>query len=382
MPGRGGWSKGIRLLAALGIVCLLTAGCTAEGGEPVAATPTSSDGSRQPEPRRNGETIVSRGGDLVGVDPDTGLSRTLVDGEDIQGRIGNAAWSPDGAWLAYDIPGCGGDAGLWVSGAQGEPRPLRMWDCPGFGDPWAWSPSGGQLVILNVYTDGHRVILVDPSTGRETSLSDTVGDVTTGPVWSPDGRWIAYGARGGLIYSVDVESGDRSLFVRLPGNFDSVDGIEWSPDGGHVAILVDLVGALRRLYVVNADGSDLRAVVDNFEPGGWPAWFPDPSSVTAWSPDGTQLTYPEFSGPDDRELRIWTVSLDDSVPSLVAAHTNDECCIDGGSPVWSPDGSQIAFEIDSSRLVVNSDGTGGPRHIDELTYLSWRGGWYFCFCYG
>ena len=33
-------------------------------------------------------------------------------------------------------------------------------------------------------------------------------------------------------------------------------------------------------------------------------------------------------------------------------------------------------------LVVNADGTGDPREIDELTYLSWLGGWYFCFCYG
>jgi Tol biopolymer transport system component len=64
---------------------------------------------------------------------------------------------------------------------------------------------------------------------------------------------------------------------------------------------------------------------------------------------------------------------------------------DGGGPVWSPDGSQIAFATETGggypgvrvgHLVVDADGTGEPRKIDEITYLSWLGGWYFCRCYG
>ena len=152
-----------------------------------------------------------------------------------------------------------------------------------------------------------------------------------------------------------------------------------------MAILAALVeGGLQRLYVMNADASGLRVLVDDFEPGGWgPGWFPgDPLTQLEWSPDGTRLTYPAFLGPDQRELRIWTVSLDGSAPSLVASHTNDECCVDGGDPVWSPDRSEIAFATDSSHIAVNADGTGEPSEIDELTYLSWHGGWYFCRCYG
>ena len=59
--------------------------------------------------------------------------------------------------------------------------------------------------------------------------------------------------------------------------------------------------------------------------------------------------------------------------------------------MWSPDGTQIAFETEYEggtsdvyldHLVVNADGTGDPKEIDELTYRSWLGGWYFCPCYG
>lgn len=58
-----------------------------------------------------------------------------------------------------------------------------------------------------------------------------------------------------------------------------------------------------------------------------------------------------------------------------------------GSPVWSSDGAQIAFgsattDGEAVWLVTNADGAGDAREIDELRYLSWRGGGYFCRCYG
>jgi Tol biopolymer transport system component len=121
----------------------------------------------------------------------------------------------------------------------------------------------------------------------------------------------------------------HSLLVRLPGeNLDSMDEIEWSPDGAYLAIMHDLEPGGGRLYVMNADGSGVRVLLDNFESGGILV-----QNRFAWSPDGTRLTYGAFSV---RELRIWTVPVDGSAPSLVASPTNDisACC--RPSPVWSP----------------------------------------------
>ena len=348
------------------------------GFRTIQAAPTPADRptpSVTPTPsgtvlRRDGEVITSEAGRLVAVDPDTGESRIIVDGEQTQRRIGNAAWSPDGRWVAYNLVG----SGLWVVNAERETRQLAA---EASYVSWTWSPTAPQLAMVR----DSRLTVVDASTGRQTDLGSVVGDDTSAPVWSPDGTRILYGARGGSLYSVDVGSGDRSLLVRLPGEaLDSMDQIAWSPDGAYLAIWNDLEPGGGRLYVMNADGSGVRILVDAFEPGSW---------GVPWSPDGTRLTYPSFSGRDELELRIWTVSLDGSAPSLVASHTNNICCIAGGSPVWSPDGSQIAFvespfafETDRSSFVVNSDGTGDVRTIDELTYLSWSGGSYHCECYG
>jgi Tol biopolymer transport system component len=224
-------------------------------------------------------------------------------------------------------------------------------------------------------------------------------------VWSPDGTRIAYdgGPGWGSVYSIDVASGEQTLLVRQPAGTGEINDINWSPDGAHLAIsyldasYIDshkadpLKYKATALYLANADGSNLR-LLDRILASQWPVWIPGMSVGTgpsagavAWSPEGTRLAYTNFSGSDHQALQVWTVSVDGSGPSLVGS----QCCVsDGGGPVWSPDGSQIAFETEPPGdaphhyLVVNADGTGGQTDIDELTYRSWGGGWYFCRCYG
>ena len=340
------------------------------------------------EPREGVEILT---GSLEVVDPATGRSRELGNDAKVPGWIGNAAWSPGGKWVAYDM--ADDKESLWAVDPQGVARQLAE-----VAGAWRWSPTDIQLAMMrtpsSIFPEEAKgrvpLILIDPSTGRETDLGTTLGAVTTGPVWSPDGTRIVYGVEGGSIYSVDVTTKDHTLLTRLTVELDVISGLEWSPDGAHLGILTDVSDDSRHLYVMSADASGPPILVDELERSGWWSLPADPVTQIAWSPDGTRVAYATFSRPDQRELGIWIASVDGSTPTLLVSHTNSECCIDGGSPVWSPDGSQIAFATDSafgggaapSHLVVNTDGTGEPSQIDELTYLSWHGGWYFCRCYG
>lgn len=344
----------------------------------------------QPKPLGAGEVLLA-GRSLGARDPDSGGTRTIVDdgslppahGEDITG----AAWSPDRQWVAFRR-GSGSQAGeLWVADTVGG-APRRIATDVGW-SPWVWSPAGNQLVFVL----GRDVTLIDAVTGRETDLGTVVGAKDSEGyavhelVWSPDGTRIAYdgGLGSGSIYAIDVKSGEHSLLMRPPTGTGAIANIDWSPDGDNLAITYEDASGVGpgALYLAKADGSNLR-FVDRIETEGWPVWEPGMSVSTAWSPDGNRLAYTISSVPAaHREQQVWIVSTDGSAPSLFVS--------DWGGPVWSPDGTQIALSAEHGagtpnvrvdRVVVKADGTGDQQEIDQFTYQSWDGGWFFCFCYG
>jgi Tol biopolymer transport system component len=321
----------------------------------------------QPTPTPSGPILRSAGevllftptqggrGELVAVTPGTGEERVLVE---TLSRPDTAQWSSDGRWVAFEMTGS-----LWVVDGALESR--SVFEAPGL---WAWSSTGAQLAVIR----GSTLSVVDPSTGLVTELASIGGDVTSAPAWSPDGTKIVYGARGGSVYSVDVRTGERSLLVQLPGEgLDSVDGIEWSLDGSRLAIDNDLRPGSGRLFVLNADGSDIVVLAENES-----VWGVD------WSPDGSRIAFSEDQGT---EIRVFVALADGSARSLVASlQSGSRGRWSGYKPAWSPDGSRIALgqgrpgiailTAGGSTFVIDADGSGDAVPLDDLTYESWRGG--------
>jgi WD40 repeat protein len=380
----------VAVLAAAAIAVATLAGVDAIRTAPVPADrPTPS-----PAPdvlRANGEVLRFTGdprfshrasGDLVAVNPETGEERVLV--EDLE-VVYSAEWSADGRWVAYTTEAPEGDWELWVVSASHEPRLVATG-----ASMLGWSSTGAELATIRLTSPLHTNIAgstlstIDPVTGETTdvgSISEHVGDVTSAPAWSPDRSRFVFGARGGALYSIDVRSGTPSLLVRLPGeDLDSVDQIVWSPDGAHIAVMNDLEPGGGRLYVMNADGSNVRVLVDD-----------DPMGV-AWSPDGTRLAYADGSGSDG-EGRIWVAPMDGSAPTEIGTplppSSAEDALLSGADLTWSPDGSQVAFrdirflttgDRSVDVIAIDAEGTRGATRIDELTFQSWADGSYSCGC--
>src|SRR5262245_28620481 len=254
-------------------------------------------------PRRNGEILMFTWGpdfgwDLAAQDPETGGVRKVVETNGIidcegSGRCANfvktARWSPDGRWVAFEISfdsldglphgPCGPTAGLWVQGTVGGPRQLST-PCeatPGARDikeMWEWSPDSARLAFARIDDDDDRLFLIDPSNGGRTLLVDGDGDYSggcqrgacrgdsDGLSWSADGARLVY-AVGDSVYAVNVQSNEQT---RLAASFARVEAVQYAPNGSQVMVRDwDSDHNWYRLLVMNADGSDLRIVLEGHD---------------------------------------------------------------------------------------------------------------------
>ena len=194
------------------------------------------------------------------------------------------AWSPDGKWIAFTRedrtwPGSGEvNFDIWVMRANGKAQRQLTGNrvdevCP------AWSPDGKSIAfladdpnsaggrILVMRSDGShrrlvaRVPLIGSTPGQEYSLQR--------PSWSPDSKRIAFvGAKG-----VTTVRSDGTHPVVLPAGLHP----SWSPDGKHLTFMrYDEQSSIGRIYVMDADGKNLRALTS--------AMFPLDDQQPDWQP--------------------------------------------------------------------------------------------------
>jgi dipeptidyl aminopeptidase/acylaminoacyl peptidase len=177
------------------------------------------------------------------------------------------------------------------------------------------------------------------------------------PELSPDGTSIVF--QGKSLPSTDEQS--NQLFIleadgtvrQLTDGPGGATSPSWSPDGSQIAFVKSPEGDI---FVVDVDGTDMRAVTAT----------PADDRLPDWSPDGSHIVFE--SGSED-VAGIWIVSVDDG--SLM------QLTFPGGAanPAWSPDGSWIAFRGDDGKQVselerndhdiwiIHPDGTGLHRLV-------------------
>jgi hypothetical protein len=226
-------------------------------------------------------------GAIVILDIDTGNLSTipLPDGTQADREI---SWSPDGsavvlsgcrpcnnaslsagAGLPEASPAVVEHAHLFVVPIDGSPvRELLDEAEAMFGAP-AWSPDGTTIAFARhkcppaehapdclAGTDTLATVVV--ADGRQTLVEKGIPHVY-GPMWSPDGRRIAFNDDDGVF----VMDADGSHVVRL------IDGYEprWSPDGQWILVSSSFNSATK-LTVIAADGGE-KHVLGTYGGGAW-----------------------------------------------------------------------------------------------------------------
>ena len=188
------------------------------------------------------------------------------------------------------------------------------------GGGFAIAPDGPRVATRCVH-DGATGLCTMDLNGRNITRLNNDPAVTVYS-WSPDGSRIAYESgsdeRRGLHVINANGSGDILLMAGTPGLMQA--GASWSPDGRQIAF--NTIFAEQAIYVVNADGTQLRRIVPHGE-------------APRWSPDGARIAFEsEINGSPD----IYVVNPDGSGLARLTTSTDAE-----GNPAWSPDGARIAY---------------------------------------
>ena len=210
----------------------------------------------------------------------------------------------------------------------------------------------------------------------EPSLSLVVTSVGEkyGPSLSPDGKQLAYAWNGG--------SGSHfSIYVKLIGTEDSLrltkqEGIDfnpvWSPDGRYIAFCRIQKGQTG-IYVVSAFGGAERKLRDTH----WEErefyeifWY---FGRLSWSPDGKMLAFSDRLTSKD-PTSIFLLSLD-----TLAVHKLTSPGLPGDyNPAFSPDGRMLAFDRGSQGItsiyLMSAEG-GEERQLISGSQYGWGLAW-------
>jgi Tol biopolymer transport system component/DNA-binding winged helix-turn-helix (wHTH) protein len=221
----------------------------------------------------------------------------------------------------------------------------------------AFSPDGNSVAFYREAPSAAQRGIYVSQVGSDQSLQLTDGDDDCCPVWSPDGRWIAFSRVHNGEYSIHLVPADggeerklkaEKLLSTQPEAFKLTSAIsvehtldthgvqprrpvlDWSPDGQWISF-----SGPDGIYLLAADCRVIRRITE--PPPSAEDWGP------AFAPDGKSLMFVrthQIGAPEE----IWTVPVDGGEGNRLLAEPGRIA----SPPQWSFDGKSVIYSSNRS----------------------------------
>lgn len=202
------------------------------------------------------------------------------------------------------------------------------------------SPDGSKILFIQSREEGD-IYKTEVSTGEEIAITSDL-TVELWPDISPDGKTIAFQTvnervdifHGAIVTKPAATSGQR---IQL-----AVDGFDaqWSPSGNSLGFLRSS-NDLYNIWTVKATGEQQRQLTTDgiifYGFSGLP-YNRKQTKDYSWSPGGSKIAY---CSSKSGQMNVWVIDVNSSSEKMISDNTDPEMAL--LCPLWSPDGSRIAY---------------------------------------
>ncbi|MCC2972333.1 amidohydrolase family protein [Massilia sp. IC2-476] len=200
-------------------------------------------------------------------------------------------------------------------------------------------PGGGRVDELNNLRGPTQDLTIELREGTNMAAAP-----------SPDGRQIVFSAQGAL-WIIPASGGEAR---RITDWRVEPTAPVWSPDGRRIAFQNYTPEGNFHIWTISPDGRNIREHTTGPYDDREPAWLPDGSGLVFSS---------DRSG--DGQYKIWRVGVNGGAPVQITTGPGAE-----SNPVVSPDGTRLAY-VDGANVVTAPIGGGAPTVVAPGTAPAW-----------
>ncbi len=263
--------------------------------------------------------------------------------QEVKGIV-SPALSPDGKRIVFEALNQ-----LWLleTDGVGGGKPQQLTHDLYYKEDPAWSPDGKSIAYSSDKGGSEDIYVLDVASKTEKRVTSSAASAEVSPAWSPDGKKLAWQDQEGATWILDLGTGQQR---RLVGPLFEPSKPSWSAGGNTIAI--GAVKSYTRRFregtsqILTADVS--TGALTYTEPAPFKSLSTRGEDGPIYSPDGSSVAFVMDSV-------LWIRPVDkNGIPGGPARQINHEVT---DAPTWRGDSKQLLYLSNGKLRTISVDGS-------------------------